>query len=138
LSASDSARIKYYFKLAEISRVQRKFNEARSYLRKILQLDPENARVYDLLGGYYNDFANLSGFGEFERGTIYWRSVDMYKKALSLKSSNANEIQEKIKSLEANFPKLSDLFFEKMDEGDVFQIEYWIKEKTKVRARPKD
>jgi len=138
LAKSDSARTKYYFKLAEVRRAQKNFEEARSYLRKILQLDPKNARVHEVLGGYYNDFANLSGLGEFERGTIYWRSVDMYKKALSYKSDNAADIQEKIKSLEANFPKLSDLFFEKMNKGDIFQLEYWIKEKTKVRAREKN
>ncbi|MBL4753532.1 MAG: hypothetical protein JKY52_08090 [Flavobacteriales bacterium] len=62
----------------------------------------------------------------------------MYKKALSYKSDNAADIQEKIKSLEANFPKLRDIFFEKMEEEDIFQLEYWIREKTKVRARKKD
>jgi tetratricopeptide (TPR) repeat protein len=138
LFEEDSDKFRAYLLMADISfRNLRLFSNARSFALKASELDPENGRPYLLIGEMYAATANECGDDELTSKVAYWAAVDKFTQALNVDKDPA--VQERAEQLISTyrqyFPDVETTFMYGLNEGEVYRIECWINEITKVRSR---
>ncbi len=138
LYEEDSDKFRAYLLMADISfRNLRLFSDARSFALKASELDPENGRPYILIGEMYAATASECGDDELTSKVAYWAAVDKFNQARNVDSELA--VQERadqlIDTYRHYFPDVETTFMYGLNEGDVYRVECWINETTRVRSR---
>lgn len=125
---------KYYFEMATLN-----FNnspqEARGYLKKSIDLNPNNGKSYMLLGDLYAHNSKSIGENDFERSMVFLLAVDYYNRAKKADPSVAEEANTKINTYSQYFPMKEDIFFNGLTEGQSTNVGGWIGESTTIRAK---
>ncbi|UCG28918.1 MAG: tetratricopeptide repeat protein [Bacteroidales bacterium] len=135
LETDNVEKAKYYLKLGDITyRELGNHSLARTYALNAIEADPTSGHPYMLIGSIY---AASKACAEDELGekAIYWVSVDYFIKAKTIDPELAEIANRNISLYSQHFPDNETIFFHGFKEGDEYQIECWINEKTKVRAR---
>lgn len=125
---------KYYVELAKLS-FNSKPQEARGYLKKSIENNPNAGASYLLLGDLYAHNSKSYGENEFERTFVFMVAVDYYAKAKRVDSSVEAEANEKIGLYSQYFPSKEDIFFNGYTVGQSISVGSWIGESTSLREK---
>jgi len=107
--------------------------EARSYARKALDINPGYCEALMLLGDIYVAASRTYGENDFEEATVFWLAVDYFNRAARVGEECITEALEKASQFKKYFPKKEEAFFQGLSEGDLYFIGDWINETTTVR-----
>ncbi len=135
LSDDNTLKSKFYLEIADITfRIKNNLPEAKKYCELAIQADPKSGLPHILLGRIY---ANAKNYGDDELAhqAVFWAAVDQFIIAKKKDPSLANMANEFINTFSKHFPPNETVFFYGFKEGDTYQLEGWINEKTKVRIR---
>ncbi len=109
-----------------------KIQEARDFAEKALEVDPNNANAYMLLGHVY---AMDKGCGDdFEKSTRFWLSIDNFEKA-KVDPTLVDEATKYIATYRAYCPSKEDLFFRNISVGQGYTVGCWINRRTTARTK---
>ncbi|MDR2910215.1 MAG: tetratricopeptide repeat protein [Bacteroidales bacterium] len=122
----------YYMQYAKILYNENAYSEARNYARKILEINPSSCDAKILIGDIYVSASRSFDGTSLEKSAILWLAVDYYNYA-SLDEDCAVEATQKINEYKIYFPNKEEVFMEGLQEGNIYKIEGWINETTKVR-----
>ena len=106
---------------------------AREAALKSIQARPNDGNPYILIGDLYAASTEQCGDNELTTNAVYWVAVDKYIEARRIDSSVADEATNRINIYTKHFPSAETIFFHGYGEGDPFEVECWINEKTVVR-----
>lgn len=125
---------KYYYELAAITWTNNP-QQARTYLKKAIDNNPNNGKAYLLLGDVYAHNSKSYGENDFERSMVFLVAVDYYNKAKKADPSVTADANERINTYSQYFPSKEDIFFYTLTEGQNYTVGGWIGESTTIRAR---
>lgn len=125
---------KYYYEMATLNFADSP-QEARGYLKKSIENNPNYGKPYILLGDLYAHNSKSIGENDFERSMVFLLAVDYYNRAKKADPSVAEEANSKINTYSQYFPVKEDIFFNGLTEGQSTTVGGWIGESTTVRAR---
>lgn len=123
------------FKIAQIYYKDLK-NSPRSkqYANKSLEYNPNNGKVYFLIGMLYATAKNVYPDDPVLSKTVFWAAVDKFAKAKQVDPSLADGANEMISTYSKYFPTKEEIFFSKDLNGKTsFTVGGWIGETTAVR-----
>lgn len=124
----------YYYEYALfIFAKERALQEARSYVRRALDIKPDYCQALMLIGDIYVQAAGSYGQDAFERSSVYWVAVDYYERARRAGQDCAIDASRQISVYRRYFPNKEEAFFRGIQEGKSYQIGGWINEATTVR-----
>ena len=85
-----------------------------------------------LKGNIYVSGASACG-SDFEKKTVYWLAVDMFKKALKFEDTKL-KASKSINTYSKYFPDKETCFFNGLESGQSYNIGCWINKSTIVRT----
>ncbi|MEM6846393.1 MAG: hypothetical protein AAF632_29570 [Bacteroidota bacterium] len=129
LAPDNSKKADVYYEMAsQFSKKGQKSN-SRKYAREALSADPSMSKAYTLIGNLYmssfDDCKQLKS--KVDDRAIYLIAYDMYQKAGNTRG---------MKSAEAQFPSISEMFELDLKEGQSITVGCWINQSTTLRRRP--
>ncbi len=138
LYESDRDKFRALMLIADISfRNLSQFSQARNYALQASSLEPENGRPYILIGEMYAATASDCGDNELTKNVAYWAAVDKFIQARNVDQEPV--VQERatqlIDTYRQYFPNVETTFMYGLSEDDVYRVECWINEVTRVRSR---
>ena len=123
-----------YYYMALCNQQANDYREARKNARLTLDNNPNYGAAYILIGDIYAASAKECGGNDLTNKVAYWAAVDKYYKAKRVDETVAEIANSRINSYAAHFPTTETIFFYNLKEGEDYEVECWINEKTKVRA----
>lgn len=123
----------YYFEYATfVFSVDNNLQEARSYAKRALDINPNNCRANMLVGDIYVAASRSISNDDFEKSAVFWVAVDYFNKARSGEDCVA-EASQRVNTYRNYFPNKEAAFFLSIMEGSNYTVKGWINETTKVR-----
>ncbi len=121
----------YYIHLSD-------FPDARTWALKASEYKHNWGDPYILIGKLYASSGELCGGGSgWDAQVVVWPAIDKWKKAIELDPSVQAEAQALIDKYRQYMPSVAEIFARtSIDVGDLYKVECWIQEKTRVRAAP--
>ena len=135
LEVEDLQKAKYYLELADVTRRQGNYPQARTYALKSIEFDATSGYPYIIIGNIYAASSKSCAKEEFEQKAVYWAAVDKFVKAKSVDPELTDDANKFIEAYKPHFPDNETIFFYGFKQGDSYTVECWINEKTTVRAR---
>jgi len=124
---------KYYYEYALfIYAKENALQEARSYARRALDINPDYCEALMLIGNIYVAASRSYGSDDFEKSTVFWLAVDYYERARS-NPDCAVDASKEASNYRRYFPNKEEAFFRSLQEGQTYKVGGWINENTKVR-----
>jgi len=123
--------------LSDLGKIYYKLNQfvkARSYARQAISLNPKDGMSYILIGDMYAASAGDCGDNDLTKKVAYWAAVDKYYQAKKADPELTELVNKRVATYNKYFPTTETIFFYDLKEGDSYQVECWINEKTTVRA----
>lgn len=131
----DTAALQKSYKyIAQAYRALNNFPSSRTYALKSAALNTHDGDPYLMIGDMYAESAKDCGSNDLTSRVAYWVAVDKYYKAKQVDPALADEADKRISAYSAYFPTASTIFFYALKEGDIYKVECWINEETKIRA----
>ena len=110
------------------------YTEARTYVRKALEINPQNCKALILLGDIYVASSNSFSSDNFEKSTVFWVAADQYTKAKNAGGDCVSDANQKLATYRRHFPNKEEAFFRGITkEGQPYKVEGWINESTTAR-----
>ncbi len=125
---------KYYYEIAAII-WQKNPQQARTYVKKSIENNPNVGKAYILLGNIYAYNSKNYGENDFERTYPFMVAVDYYNKAKRVDPTVEAEANEKINTYSQYFPSKEDIFFNGLTVGQSINVGSWIGETTTLREK---
>lgn len=124
---------KYYYEYGLfVYAKENALQEARSYARRALEINPDYCEALMLIGNIYVAASRSFGSDDFEKSTVFWLAVDYYERARS-NPDCAVDASREASSYRRYFPNKEEAFFRSLQEGQTYKVGGWINENTKVR-----
>jgi tetratricopeptide (TPR) repeat protein len=125
-----------YLQLSALSLHVKSYSNARSYARKALEISPNSAEAYMLVGDAYAYSRSACSGSKLKGHEVFWVAVDQYNKAYSVAETDAlkDKVRAKINKYSAHFPDKEMAFFEGITDGSTYTVGCWIGETTIVRT----
>lgn len=131
----DTAALQKSYKyIAQAYRALNNFPSSRTYALKSAALNTHDGDPYLMIGDMYAESAKDCGSNDLTSRVAYWVAVDKYYKAKQVDPALADEADKRISAYSVYFPTASTIFFYALKEGDIYKVECWINEETKIRA----
>jgi tetratricopeptide (TPR) repeat protein len=125
---------RYYYEYGTFIFVRENaLNEARTYARKALEIDPDMCKALMLIGDIYVAASRSFGEDDFEHSTVFWVAVDYFERARRADEECAIDASQKISTYRNYFPSKEEAFFRGLQEGQSYKVGGWINETTKIR-----
>ncbi len=121
-----------YYTAAAILNQQKKVSNAKSYLQKAIQLNPNDGNPYILLAQLYagnHKWTNETALNQ----CTFFVVIDKLQIAKRVDPSVADKANELIRTYSEYTPKIEDLFMLNLKKGDQVKVEGWINETTTIR-----
>ena len=135
LQENEEEKASYYLELADLTYNKLEDQQtARTYAKKVIELDPDNGKPYILIGRMYANSLNQCGGDQFEKQAVLWAAVDKFIQAKKVDPGITDEADGYIKSYKPRFPSKEDIFFHNYQMGDSYTVGCWINEQTTVRT----
>lgn len=132
----DSEKINSYMLLADSYMNTSQYSLGKDACNKALAINPNEGRVYLMIGHLYAAGAKLCGDDAvIGQRAAFWAAVDKYNKAKQVDPSVAEAANKFIAAYQAYFPSGDDIFTHGLKEGDSYTIQCWFSETTTIRAR---
>ena len=130
--------VNYYLKNAKFLNSSGKSSKGINMARKALDIEPNNAKAYLVMGDAVIYGAKYCKGLKFSGSEVYWVAVDYYNKAAEL--SNNEEVRKKAlknaSKYSAYFPLTNAIFMDKeVKEGSKYTVGCWINATTTVRHK---
>ncbi len=125
---------RYYYELAQVTRLQGSVCQAIDYARKAVKNDPGMGEAYILLGDAYIESRNNLG-DDFEKSTAFWAAADKYIHAKNADPLVAEQAEKRLSDYSSMFPNSEECFFRTLNDGDSYYVNGCINEYTTVRSR---
>ena len=127
--------VNYYLKNAKFLNSSGKSSKGINMARKALDIEPNNAKAYLVMGDAVIYGAKYCKGLKFSGSEVYWVAVDYYNKAAEL--SNNEEVRKKAlknaSKYSAYFPLTNAIFMDKeVKEGSKYTVGCWINATTTV------
>ncbi|MBO4575325.1 MAG: hypothetical protein J5708_08405 [Bacteroidales bacterium] len=129
---NQSAQQAYKY-LAQIMLKEGNWEQGRTYARKAIELNKNDGEPYMIIGYLYASSGKDCNVNPLHAKAVYWAAVDKFQRAKEVDPSMASKANEMIREYSKLFPTSEDAFFYNVFEGDDYQVECWINEKTKAR-----
>lgn len=129
-----STKATYYYEAAGLSLQQGRLQNARDLANDAIKLKSDYCEAYLLIGEIYAQASKAFSEDDFERTTVFWLSVDYFKKAASFEKCR-DDAYSKVNFYENYFPNKEEVFFRSLTIGNNHYLGGWINETTKVRAK---
>ncbi len=111
------------------------YEKSRDIAEQIFDLNEDYCFGYILLGTIYAKYANdSSSKNNVEKGIIYCLAIDMFEKAKNANPKCAETANENIEIYSIYLVDRESVFIN-IKEGEVVNIDDWIKRKTKFRYK---
>ena len=124
---------KYYYEYALfIYAKENALQEARSYARRALDINPDYCEALMLIGNIYVAASRSYGSDDFEKSTVFWLAVDYYERARS-NPDCAVDASKEASNYRRYFPNKEEAFFRGLQEGQTYKVGGWINENTRIR-----
>ncbi len=124
---------KYYYEYGLfIYAKEHALQEARTYAKRALEINPNFCEALVLIGDIYVAASRNFGQDDFERSTVFWTAVDYYERARS-NPDCAIDAAKKASDYRRYFPNKEEAFFRSLQDGQTYKVGGWINENTKVR-----
>lgn len=121
LCASCEEKENYLLKAGQVSSFLDRYAAARNYARSVLNINPNNADAYMLIGDAIAGNASACNDGALGARAAYWIAADYYAKARSLgNAEQAETAGKKLANCEKQYPALDDVFAVGKQKGDAF------------------
>lgn len=138
LEKDNEKLVSYLLKKAQFQNGISQYSGARATANKVLQVDPNNAEAYILIGDAIIYGAGSCKDLKFGGAEVYWVAVDYYNKATYLAGDDAT-----VKSKAANkaakysnyFPAKNVIFLQSLNIGDTYQVGCWVNTSTTIREK---
>lgn len=125
----------YYNVLASIELSARNCQQARTYARKMLELNPNSGDAYMIIGNAYMQCTSGCGSNNVTKKYAYLAAYDKFVKAKSVDASVAAKANKGMATAKNLWPKKEDIFFiPDLNEGDTVNVGCWIGESTVLRG----
>lgn len=121
-----------YYTAAVIMNQLKKYSNAKSYLQKSIQLNPNEGNVYIVLAQLYASNYKWSNEDVLNKCT-YYVVIDKLQTAKRVDPSVADEANRLIRAYSEYTPAVEDLFMLGMKKGDQVEIKGIINETTTIR-----
>lgn len=143
-ASDDSQRETLYLSIADMYISSDRLETAREYVRRAIEIDPNNGTAYIKMGTIYSEAISKctedSSLEPKDR-VVYWLIIDYLNKAKQVDSSVTNTVNNQMSSYEAVTPSTEDKFLTlNLEDGQKIQIDgslkacySWINETTTVR-----
>ena len=133
-SSGKCTKMEQYLRRAgQVAVIQGQYSNARSYARRMLEVNPRSGDAYMLHGDAIAGSSKSCDDGKLGSKAVFWLAVDYYKRARSVDSSVADKANQQIATYSQYFPDTETLFFQTLKEGQTYTVECF-GEQTKVRA----
>jgi tetratricopeptide (TPR) repeat protein len=124
----------YYYEYAVfIFAKEHALQEARNYLRKALEINPDYCEALMLIGDIYIAESRDFQGDDFEKSAIFWVAVDYFERSRQVGEDCDVDAAQKISTYKKYFPNKEEAFFRSISEGQTYKVGGWINESTKVR-----
>lgn len=135
LEDDNSKKAAYYLVLAGIELSERSCAQARTYARKVLEINPNSGDAYIIIGNAYMQCASNCGGDAVEKSYPFLAAYDKFLKAKTVDPSVASKASSYMITAQARWPKVEDIFFkENLNVGDMVNTGCWIGETTQLRG----
>lgn len=126
----------YYYQLTVLT-YESSPQQARTNLKKAIDLDPNNGKAYMLLADVYALNAKTVGKSELEHQAVYWVAVDYYGKAKKADPTLEADANERIRIYSLHFPTKDDIFMDEnqLTVGQSYTVGGWVNETTTIREK---
>lgn len=134
-------RATYILKAGQVASFVGNAYKAKSYAQQLLELNPESADAYMLIGDAIAGAAKACDDGALGMRAAYWVASDYYARARSLGDDELKErADKKISNCTKQFPTVDDIFTVGKAAGDTFKVGSisgcpCAGESTKIRVR---
>ena len=135
LEEDEKTKARYYLELADAYRISGSYSRARMMALESAELRPEWGEPYISIANIYISSAKKCASSDFEKETVYWVAVDKFIKAKSIDKTLIEKANKAIATYSKYFPNTEDCFFNGIQSGQIYKVECWINESTKVRTR---
>jgi tetratricopeptide (TPR) repeat protein len=132
-------KAEYLYKLALISRVDKKYSESRSNALEAIKLKPNWGDPYILIATLYAETASSCGtdsdpnIADFQRRAVYWVAVDKLNQAKNVDPSVTETVNSTIGRYAGMYPNVEKAFFVGHKAGERYTVGCWIQETTTIR-----
>jgi len=122
----------YYLQYGKVLYSENAYSEARSYARKVLDIQPNNCDAFMLIGDVYVAASRSFEGKNIEKSAIFWLACDYYEKARRDEDCSI-DAAKKIADYRKYFPNKEEAFMEGLQSGATYKVGGWINENTRVR-----
>jgi tetratricopeptide (TPR) repeat protein len=106
--------------------------EARSYARKAIAINPNYCEAYMLIGNIYIAASQKFQGSDLEKSAVFWVACDYFDKARRYEDCSI-EASEQLSKYRRYFPNKEEAFMEGLQAGANYKVGGWINESTKIR-----
>ena len=115
-------KLTYLLKTGQIASAMGRTSTARNYARQVLDVDPENADAYMLIGDAIAGSSSACNDGALGSRSVYWVASDYYAKAKRLNEELAEKASKKMANMAKQFPTVDDIFTYGKQAGGSFTV----------------
>lgn len=124
----------YLLRAGQVASVVKQNSKARSYARKVLDINPKNGQALILEGDAIFGMSGQCDDGALGARSVYWLAADYYARARSMDPSVSELASRKIASAASQYPSKEEIFQFTKKEGESFTVPC-LGETTTIRAR---
>ena len=117
-----SDKVTYMLKTGQIASALGRTSTARNYARQVLDLDPESADAYMLIGDAIAGSSSACDDGALGGRSVYWVASDYYARAKRMNAELAELADKKIANMAKQFPTVDDIFTYGKQAGGTFSV----------------
>ena len=117
-----SDQVTYLLKTGQIASALGMSSTAKSYARKVLDVDPDNADAYMLIGDAIAGSSASCNDGALGARSVYWVASDYYATAKRMNPELAELAGKKMSNMAKQFPTVDDIFTYGKQAGDSFTV----------------
>lgn len=135
--ADTTKKADLYYIMASIKADKNDYPASRDFAKLALQLKPDMAKAYLLIGNLYLGSGKLCGPGTgFQSQIVLWPAFDYLKKAIEVGTDEVKEeAQKMISSYTQYLPTKAEVAAKKLSVGSPYTVKCWINETTTVQVK---
>ena len=117
-----SDQVTYLLKTGQIASALGRSSTAKSYARKVLDVDSDNADAYMLIGDAIAGSSASCNDGALGARSVYWVASDYYATAKRMNPELAELAGKKMSNMAKQFPTVDDIFTYGKQAGGSFTV----------------
>jgi tetratricopeptide (TPR) repeat protein len=125
MQTDPNKQARIYYKIAEEKRKSGRYNAARTYYNKVLNVKPNDGRSYLKIAAMIAKSSSDCGGTPFEKRAVNWKAAEYADKAARVDPSIASNARAAASSYRARAPQKTDIFSAGM-AGKLITLNCWV------------